>query len=78
MHTFIFLPCSQQLKLKLQVQNGLLNLIKLKLATDPEFTTGVWTTNALTGFWTAGTVSFAYFKNGFFEWISLNLGKSFI
>jgi hypothetical protein len=49
-------------ELKLQVQNGLLNLIKLKLATDPEFTTGVWTTNALSGFWTAGTVSFAFFK----------------
>jgi hypothetical protein len=41
----------------LQVQNSLLNLIKLKMATDPEFATNVWTTTTLSSFWLAGTVS---------------------
>jgi hypothetical protein len=37
---------------------GVLNLIKLKLATDPQFVSSVWTTGALTSFWLGGTVSF--------------------
>jgi hypothetical protein len=37
---------------------GLLNLIKLKLATDPQFVSSMWTTGSLTSFWLGGTVSF--------------------
>ena len=41
----------------MQVQNGLLNLIKLKTVTKPEFQVKTWTTNTLTSFWLGGTVS---------------------
>jgi len=50
----------------MQVMNGLLNLIKLKLATDPHFVSSVWTTDALASFWLAGTVSF---------WVKLSLTR---